>query len=49
VVLHGHAHGGSFHGKIAGVPVFNVSVPVIGKDFWRFELTGERRPREPIR
>lgn len=49
VVVHGHAHGGAFRGKIAGVPVFNVSVPVIGKDFWRFELTAERRPREPIR
>lgn len=48
-VLHGHAHGGTFRGTIAEVPVFNVSVPVIGADFWRFELTAADPPREPIR
>jgi uncharacterized protein len=48
VVLHGHAHAGTFRGAIAEVPVFNVSVPVMGESFWRFELTAERRPREPV-
>jgi uncharacterized protein len=43
LVLHGHAHSGSFEGRVGGVPVFNVSVPVIGRDFWVFELTGAAR------
>lgn len=38
VVLHGHAHAGTFGGEIAGVPVYNVSVPVIGRDFCALEL-----------
>ncbi|HEV2075066.1 MAG TPA: metallophosphoesterase [Thermoleophilaceae bacterium] len=49
VVLHGHAHAGTFRGEVHGVPVFNVSVPVIGQDFWRFELTEARRPPEALR
>ncbi len=49
VVLHGHAHSGTFRGAVAGVPVFNVSVPVLGEDFWRFELTASRRSPEPMR
>lgn len=40
LVLHGHAHGGSFRGRIGEVPVYNVSVPVIGRDFCVFELSG---------
>ena len=40
VVLHGHAHAGSFEGAIDGVPVYNVSAPVIGRDFCVFELSG---------
>lgn len=48
VVLHGHAHAGGFRGTIGETPVFNVSVPVIGADFWRFELTAASRPREPL-
>jgi uncharacterized protein len=48
VVLHGHAHAGAFRGAIGEVPVFNVSVPVIGTAFWRFELTAESRSREPL-
>jgi Icc-related predicted phosphoesterase len=40
LVLHGHAHGGTFAGSIGEVPVYNVSVPVIGRDFSLFELTG---------
>lgn len=39
LVLHGHAHAGTFEGRLAEVPVFNVSVPVIGRDFWVFELS----------
>jgi Icc-related predicted phosphoesterase len=43
LVLHGHAHAGTFAGRIGDVPVYNVSVPVLGEDFWIFELAGERR------
>ena len=43
LVLHGHAHAGTFTGAIGPVPVFNVSVPVMGRDFWVFELTGSAR------
>jgi Icc-related predicted phosphoesterase len=47
LVLHGHAHAGTFAGEVAGVPVHNVSVPVMGEDFWVFEMTGPpRRPSE---
>jgi Icc-related predicted phosphoesterase len=38
VVLHGHAHGGSFEGAIGPVPVYNVAVHVTGRDFYVFEL-----------
>ena len=44
LVLHGHAHAGTLEGTIAGVPVFNVSVPVMKRDFWTFELSGLERP-----
>lgn len=40
VVLHGHAHAGSPRGSIDGVPVFNVSAPVIARDFCVLELDG---------
>ncbi|HVF78673.1 MAG TPA: metallophosphoesterase [Solirubrobacteraceae bacterium] len=40
VVMHGHAHAGTFEGAIGDVPVYNVSAPVIGGDFCVFELTG---------
>jgi uncharacterized protein len=39
LVLHGHAHAGTFAGHVGEVPVFNVSVPVMGRDFWVFELS----------
>jgi Icc-related predicted phosphoesterase len=39
LVLHGHAHAGTFEGHLGDVPVFNVSVPVMKRDFWVFELT----------
>jgi uncharacterized protein len=49
LVLHGHAHAGSLEGRIGEVPVYNVSVPVIGKDFWHVELEAPARPHSPIR
>jgi Icc-related predicted phosphoesterase len=48
MVLHGHAHVGTFEGAIGSVPVYNVSVPLIGKDFWIFELSGVREAAPPI-
>lgn len=38
VVLHGHAHAGSFEGAIGPVPVYNVAVHVTGRDFYVFDL-----------
>jgi uncharacterized protein len=43
LVLHGHAHAGRLEGAIDGVPVYNVSVPVMQRDFWMFELRGAER------
>jgi uncharacterized protein len=43
LVLHGHAHAGTFAGSLGDVPVYNVSVPVLGEDFWVFEMTGSPR------
>ena len=40
VVLHGHGHVGRFDGFIGDVPVFNVAVPVMRRDFFVFELDG---------
>jgi Icc-related predicted phosphoesterase len=40
LVLHGHAHAGSFAGAIGEIPVYNVAVHVTGRDFWIFELEG---------
>jgi Icc-related predicted phosphoesterase len=45
LVLHGHAHAGTFEGFVGRVPVYNVATPVTGKDFWIFELGVEERPR----
>ena len=42
LVLHGHAHAGSFEGRIGQIPVYNVAVHVTGRDFWIFELEGVR-------
>jgi Icc-related predicted phosphoesterase len=42
LVLHGHAHAGRLQGSLQGVPVYNVSIPVMGQDYWLFELTAER-------
>jgi Icc-related predicted phosphoesterase len=46
LVLHGHAHAGSFAGHIGAVPVFNVAVHVMNRDFWVFEL--EPHARVPL-
>ncbi|HZT94101.1 MAG TPA: metallophosphoesterase [Gaiellaceae bacterium] len=40
LVLHGHAHAGSFEGSIGDIPVYNVAVHVTGRNFWIFELDG---------
>jgi Icc-related predicted phosphoesterase len=48
LVLHGHAHAGTFRGAIGSVPVLNVSVPVMGQDFWLFELEVHARTRTAI-
>jgi Icc-related predicted phosphoesterase len=48
LVLHGHAHAGTFEGKVGEVPVFNVSVPVMRRDFWVFEVTAAERRASAI-
>jgi Icc-related predicted phosphoesterase len=49
IVLHGHAHHGSFEGEIDGTPVYNVAVHVMGRAFWIFELDAERHaPMPPV-
>jgi len=47
LVVHGHAHHGSFEGDVEGVPVYNVAVHVIGREFWVFELDAERHASTP--
>ncbi len=37
---HRIVHAGRFEGSVGSVPVFNVAVPVIGRDFFVFELDG---------
>jgi uncharacterized protein len=41
LVVHGHGHAGTFEGFVGAVPVFNVAVPVMGRDFFVFELDAE--------
>jgi Icc-related predicted phosphoesterase len=48
LVLHGHAHAGRFRGSIGDVPVYNVSIPVMGRDFWLFEVDAAQPARTPI-
>jgi uncharacterized protein len=48
MVLHGHAHVGTFEGSIGSVPVYNVSLPLIGRDFWIFELSDVRQATPPV-
>jgi uncharacterized protein len=42
IVLHGHAHAGTFDGRIGDVPVYNVAVHVTGRDFYIFDLEVEQ-------
>jgi Icc-related predicted phosphoesterase len=49
LVLHGHAHAGTFEGRVGEVPVYNVSVPVLGEDWWVFELSGKARAPSEVR
>lgn len=41
LVVHGHAHAGRLKGSLQGVPVYNVSIPVMGQDYWLFELSAD--------
>ena len=41
LVLHGHAHAGTFAGSIGPVPVYNVAVHVMRRDFFVFELDSD--------
>lgn len=52
LVLHGHAHGGTFEGCIGSVKVWNVALPLTGWEFPIFELdvsarSGGQRALEP--
>ncbi len=47
-MLHGHAHGGTATGSIGEVPVYNVSIPVMGREFCLFELEVAANARTPI-
>jgi Icc-related predicted phosphoesterase len=38
LVLHGHGHAGTYEGFIGAVPVYNVSLPVMARDFAVFEV-----------
>jgi uncharacterized protein len=38
LVLHGHGHAGTYEGFIGAVPVYNVALPVMGREFAVFEL-----------
>jgi Icc-related predicted phosphoesterase len=38
IVLHGHAHAGTFEGFVGAIPVHNVSIPVLGRDFFVFDV-----------
>ena len=48
LVLHGHAHAGTFEATVGESPVYNVSVPVIERDFWLFELSGVSEATTPV-
>jgi uncharacterized protein len=43
LVVHGHGHAGTFEGFIGKVPVYNVAIPVMRRDFWVFEFDSEGR------
>jgi uncharacterized protein len=41
LVLHGHAHEGTFAGAVGAIPVYNVAVHVTRRDFFVFELDSD--------
>jgi Icc-related predicted phosphoesterase len=48
LVLHGHAHAGTFEGAIGNTPVLNVAVHVTGRDFYVIDLEVEARGRSAV-
>lgn len=48
LVLHGHAHVGTFEGRIGETPVYNVAIHVTGRDFHVFDLEVEVRGRTDV-
>ena len=48
LVLHGHAHAGAPEGAVGPVPVYNVAVPVMGREFRIFELKRDGSPRPQV-
>jgi Icc-related predicted phosphoesterase len=48
LVLHGHAHAGTFEGAIGNTPVLNVAVHVTGRDFYVIDLDVEARGRAAV-
>ena len=48
LVLHGHAHAGTFEGAIGRTPVYNVAVHVTGRDFFVFDLSVEQRGQTAV-
>ena len=48
LVVHGHAHAGTFEGRIGETPVYNVAIHVTGQDFYVFELEVEVRGRSAV-
>jgi uncharacterized protein len=49
LVVHGHAHAGTFEGRIAEVPVHNVSMFVMDEPYALFDLEGRTRTSTTIR
>jgi Icc-related predicted phosphoesterase len=57
LVVHGHGHAGTFEGFVGAVPVFNVAVHVMNRDFFVFELATDgslvraeaEEPKQPQR
>jgi Icc-related predicted phosphoesterase len=45
LVLHGHAHAGTFEGRIGAVPVYNVAWPLLGGGFAVWDLAAPDGPR----
>lgn len=48
LVVHGHAHAGTFEGRIGDSPVYNVAIHVTGRDFYVFDLEVEVRGRTGV-